>query len=75
MGQFDLNIPDIQAEIKEKFGTASGHIQKWYPLKSRGNDDDGEISGDLLLRFEVISGNSEVIITIKMEHSFLTFKL
>lgn len=60
MGKFELHIPDIQAEIKEKSSSSSGFIQKWYPLESRGIKEDGDISGDLLLKIEIISGNTEV---------------
>eukprot|EP00026_Physarum_polycephalum_P000130 Phypoly_transcript_00130.p1 GENE.Phypoly_transcript_00130~~Phypoly_transcript_00130.p1 ORF type:complete len:1598 (-),score=297.06 Phypoly_transcript_00130:1790-6358(-) len=59
MGKFEINIPEIQAEIKAKFGTPSGFIQKWFPLESRGIKEDGEIKGDLLLKLEIISGNEE----------------
>lgn len=60
MGQFELNVHDIQEEIKQKFQSPSGFIQKWYPLQARGKKEDGDISGDLLIKIEIISQNTEV---------------
>ena len=61
MGKFELNIADIQAEIRQKFSSNSGFIEKWYPLQSRGQKGDGEITGDLRVKLEIISQNTEVL--------------
>lgn len=70
MGQFELSIADVQKEIREKFSDPNGFIQKWYTLKPRG-EDDGDISGDLLIRIEIISGNTDVskLLTIVINYS------
>jgi hypothetical protein len=74
MGQFELSVQDIQKEITTKFGEASGSIQKWYPLESRGISADGDITGDLLVKLEIISQNTEVT-TLFFVFFFVLFSL
>lgn len=59
MGQFELNVADIRSEIKKKFASPNGFLQRWFPLVARGQKEDGEITGDILVKLEIISQNSD----------------
>lgn len=55
MGQLDIPLADIEEEISSRFPSRTGLFQRWYQLKHRsGLHHDGKITGDLLLKFEIV---------------------
>lgn len=76
MGQFDIQLSDVQEEITRKFGAATGFFQKWYPLQPRGGKEgkeDGEITGDILLKLELISQNTDEVFEMRFYSTVLNF--